>query len=156
MSLMTPWEPMRKFDPFREMEEMTQRFNRMFGRPLMPAHEEQEAMQLAEWSPVVDISETPEAFRVRAELPGIQRKDVHVTLENGVLMIQGERKREMEEKDEKFHRIERMYGAFVRRFTLPVSVDPKKVEAKVDNGILTLFQPKEPNGKAKATEIKIK
>lgn len=112
-------------------------------------------MTVADWAPSVDISETDEEFHIEAELPEVKREDVRVTLGNGVLTLQGERKEEREEKDRKVHRIERSYGRFVRSFTLPDLVDDTRVKAEFRNGVLHLHLPKSEKAKPKAIEVKV-
>jgi HSP20 family protein len=138
---------------FREMEEMTDRFNRYFG-PLGRPYEK-EALKVAEWAPVVDIEETGAEYLVKAELPEVEKKDVKVTVENGMLTIQGERKQEKEENGKKFHRIERSYGTFLRTFTVPEEVDAMKVAADFKDGVLRVHLPKSEKPRTKAIEVKV-
>jgi HSP20 family protein len=151
MSNITRWNPISEF------EDMMNRYNRMFG--LARTNGEREGKDLfsrSDWAPAVDIKETPEAFMVEAELPGMSKDDVKVTVHDGVLTIQGERKSEEETKDKKLHRIERFYGSFMRRFTLPDNADENSVKANFKDGLLTLSiqkaEPKEP----KAIEVEVK
>jgi len=95
-----------------------------------------------EWSPLADITETKEAFHVKAELPGVKKDDVDVSLSNGVLTLKGERKTEEETKDEKHHRIERFHGTFTRRFDLPDNIDQSAITADYVDGVLNLTIPK--------------
>jgi HSP20 family protein len=94
------------------------------------------------WMPPVDIQETEEAYRLTAELPGLTRDDINITLENNVLRLSGERKLEKDVKKESYHRIERSYGAFSRSFTLPHLVSSEKVQAAFQDGVLTITVPK--------------
>ncbi len=109
----------------------------------------------ADWSPQVDIAESPQEFTIKAELPEINKDDVKVTIENGVLTLQGERKREIEQKDKKFHRIERFYGSFSRSFSLPDSVDASAAKATFKDGVLSLQIPKVAEVKPKGIEVKV-
>lgn len=143
-----------RWDPYRELEEMTNRLNRLFGRATATV-DGNEMMVRADWTPSVDISETDEEFQIKAELPGVKKEDVKVTLENGILTLQGERQQEREDKDLKFHRIERSYGQFVRSFTLPDLVDDAKVKAEYKDGVLNLRLPKSEKAKPKAIEVKV-
>ena len=138
---------------FREMEEMSDRLNRYLTPMFRPY--EKEALKVAEWAPVVDIEETETEYLVKAELPEVLKQDVKVTVENGILTIQGERKQEKEEKNKKFHRIERNYGKFVRRFALPTEVDGAKIAAEFRDGVLNVHMPKSPNGKTKAISVNV-
>src|SRR5262245_32652492 len=109
------------FPFFREMEEMSDRFQRLFGPWTRPNGKE--LLMVADWTPVVDIQETEAEYLVKAELPEVRKEDVKVTVENGVLTLRGERRQEKEEKGKKFHRIERSYGSFLRTFTVPLDAD---------------------------------
>lgn len=109
---------------------------------------------LAEWSPKLDVSETKDAYVVKAEIPGVEQKDISVTLENQILTIKGEKRQEKEEKDEKRHRIERSWGAFARSIRMPANVEGDKVNAAFKNGVLTVTLPKAPG--AKGTTIPVK
>jgi len=138
---------------FREMEEMSDRLNRYLTPMFRPY--EKEALKVAEWAPVVDIEETETEYLVKAELPEVLKQDVKVTVENGILTIQGERKQEKEEKGKKFHRIERSYGTFLRTFTVPEEVEPTKVTAEFKDGILRIKLPKTEKVRPKAIEVKV-
>ena len=146
-----------RWDPFRELEEMSDRLNRMIARPAAnPAGGSgKEVMTVADWTPTVDISESEAEYAIKAELPEVKKEDVKVTVEDGALTIQGERKQEKEEKGKKYHRIERSYGRFVRTFTLPDAVDESKVRAEYAEGILHLHLPKSEKAKPKQIDVKI-
>lgn len=146
-----------KWDPFRELEEMSERLNRVFSRPstYRPAGNGKEVMTVADWVPTVDISETDVEYLIKAEIPEVKKEDVKITLEDGVLTLQGERRHEAEEKGKKYHRVERSYGSFVRSFTLPDIVDETKVKAEFRDGILNLHLPKSEKAKPKAIEVKV-
>ena len=104
---------------------------------------------------MVDIQETDTEYLVKAELPEVRKEDAKVTLENGVLTLQGERKQEKEEKGKKFHRIERSYGTFLRTFTMPLDADESKVAADFKDGILRVHLPKMEKPRPKAIEVKV-
>src|ERR671913_930584 len=137
-----------RWDPFRELEDMSERLNRVFSRPELRTNGK-ENLTVADWMPTVDISETESEYLIKAELPEVRKEDVKVTVEDGVLTIQGERKQEKEEKGKKYHRIERSYGRFVRSFTLPDTVDESKVRAEYADGVLSLHLPKSEKAKPK-------
>ena len=101
----------------------------------------EESRELA-WLPRVDVTEANGHFFVRAECPGMEAKDVRLSIEDGVLTLEGEKRAEHEEKDERTYRRERRYGSFLRRIPLPVAVDPAKVKAEFKNGLLTVTLPK--------------
>jgi HSP20 family protein len=106
------------------------------------------------FAPAVDIFEDDDAITVRAELPGVNPEDVRIEVDNNVLTISGERKLEREEQREGYHRIESSYGVFTRSFALPESVDPTKVEAEIDQGILTVRIAKKPEVAPKRIQVK--
>ncbi len=145
-----------KWDPFKEMQEMQNRFSNFFGRmPLRRGEAEEEPIVAGEWAPLVDIIEDDKEYLVKAELPEVRREDVKVSVENGVLTIRGERKFEREEKNKKYHRVERGYGSFVRIFTLPDVADGDRVSAEFKDGVLKVHLPKSEKAKAKQVEIKV-
>ena len=144
-----------RWDPFRELEEVSDRLNRMFARPAAARTNGKETMIVADWTPSVDISETEVEYQIKAEIPDVKKEDVKVTLEDGVLTIQGERRQEKEETGKKYHRVERSYGSFVRSFTLPDLVDEGKVKAEFKDGVLNLQLPKSEKAKPKAIEVKV-
>ena len=143
-----------QWDPFRELEEVSDRLNRMFARPATRTNGK-ETMTVANWAPTVDISETDGEYQIKAEIPDVRKEDVKVTVEDGVLTIQGERKQEKEEKGKRYHRIERSYGSFVRSFSLPDVIDEEKVKAEFKDGVLSLHLPKSEKAKPKAIEVKV-
>ena len=112
-------------------------------------------MTVADWAPSVDISETDDEYLIKVELPGVPKEDVKVTVHDGVLTLQGERKLEREQKDNKFHRVERSYGSFARSFTLPENVDGGSVQAKHKDGLLYLHLGKIEETKPRSIEVKV-
>ena len=144
-----------RWDPFRELEEVSDRLNRMFARPAASRTAGKETMIVADWTPSVDISETDVEYQIKAEIPDVKKEDVKVTLEDGVLTIQGQRKQEKEDKGTKYHRIERSYGSFVRTFSLPDVIDDAKVKAEFKDGVLNLHLPKSEKAKPRAIEVKV-
>ena len=110
---------------------------------------------MGEWAPRMDVSETPEAFVARVEIPGIEPKDVHVLIEHDVLTVKGEKHEEMEQKAEKFLRLERGYGSFARSIKLAAPVDPTKVNATFKNGLLSIVMPKAAEAKGVTIPIKL-
>jgi HSP20 family protein len=122
------------WNPFREMDDVFNNFHT--GMPTRPSG------SLSDWSPLADITETEDAFHVKAELPGVKKEDVNVSLSHGVLTLRGERKTEEESKDEKQHRIERFHGTFVRHFDMPDNIDQSNITADYIDGVLDLNIPK--------------
>lgn len=146
-----------RWDPFRDLEDVSSRLNWMFRRPALPQTNgtNKETMIVADWVPSVDISETEGEYQIKAEIPDVKKEDVKVTVEDGVLTIQGERKYEKEEKGKKYHRVERSYGSFIRSFTLPDLVDEAKVKAEFKDGVLNLQLPKSVKAKPKSIEVTV-
>ena len=105
------------------------------------------------WIPPVDIQETPEGYKLLAELPGLTKDDINITLENNVLRLSGERKFEKDVKKESYHRVERTYGTFSRAFALPQQVQAEGVQAGFENGVLTVMVPKAEQAKPRKIEI---
>jgi HSP20 family protein len=144
-----------RWDPFRELEDMSNHLNRIFGRSTLSVPSTQEITSMPDWNPSVDIAETPEEYQIKAELPEVKREDVHLSVADGVLRLTGERKQEREEKGRKYHRVERHYGAFTRAFTLPENVDASRIRADFKDGMLSVRMPKAAVMASKTTEIKI-
>lgn len=105
-------------------------------------------------SPAIDVAENEVSLSVTAELPGLERKDIDLSVKDGVLMLRGEKRMQEESKDRRYHRIERSYGAFFRALALPETVDADRVDAAFRNGVLTITLPKRPETKPKAIAIK--
>lgn len=150
-----PWRTFRDWDPFEEMGGIPDRISRLFEETFgrYPATR-RETLERT-WSPAVDIYEDKENIVVKAELPGIKKDEVSIEIKDNVLTLTGERKHEQETKKENYHRIERVYGKFIRSFTLPDSVQVDKVKANYKDGILEIILPKAEEAKAKAIPIKI-
>ncbi|NKE73294.1 Hsp20/alpha crystallin family protein [Nitrospiraceae bacterium HYJII51-Mn-bac16s-1-B09] len=136
------------------MEEMSARLRDLMGKGSMTRINGEEALTSIDWVPEVDIIESEKEYLIKAELPEIKKEDVKVSVEKGVLTIQGERKQEKEEKGKKFHRIERSYGAFERSFTLPDDADQGKVSAEFKDGILSVHLAKSEKAAPKPIEVK--
>ncbi|MBI5775074.1 MAG: Hsp20/alpha crystallin family protein [Verrucomicrobia bacterium] len=150
MNTLTRW------NPIREMEDLHQRLSSAFGlAPARPANGQEERLTVAEWLPLVDITEDDKEYLIKAELPEVRKEDVKVTVEDGTLLITGERKFEKEEAGKRYHRIERAYGSFARSFALPDNADPAKVNAEFKDGLLTVRLAKAESAKPKAIEVKV-
>lgn len=121
--------------------EMNRLFEDFFGEMTFPSFEGDWG-ELSSLTPSVDVSQTDDAVQVTVELPGIEEKDIDVTLSEGVLTIRGEKRHEEDRKDKKFHHVERSYGSFQRSILLPAEVDSEKVDAEFRNGVLTVTLPK--------------
>ena len=149
MALLTRKQQERPWDPFGELRDMSDRLNRMFAGDLTFGRTAGEGQMLAnvDWAPSVNISETDKAYLVRADLPEVKKDDIKVNCEKGMLTIEGERRQEKKEENERFHRVESFYGRFQRRFTLPEDADENGIEATYRDGNLTLRIPKAPPAK---------
>jgi HSP20 family protein len=142
-------------EAFRELESMSDRLNRLLNGRGMPAGGRDESMAVVEWVPIVNVLETDAEFLIRAELPGVEKCDVKLSVEDGVLTISGHREQEKEEKGKRYHRQERVSGSFARSFTLPDSLDEQKVAAEFRNGVLTVRLPKSERAKPKSIEVTV-
>ncbi|MGA3136885.1 MAG: Hsp20/alpha crystallin family protein [Terracidiphilus sp.] len=140
-----------RWDPFREVVALQNRVNSLF-RDL---NEGENPMTTASFVPAVDIYEDEKKVMLKLEVPGIEQKDLDVSVENNTLTVKGERKFEKEEKEENFHRIERRYGSFFRAFTLPSTVDTENVKAAYNAGVLKLELSKKPEAQPKQIKINV-
>jgi len=143
---------MRGLMPWTGMGNLQREMERMFGRLAEMKWEDLPA--LGDWSPSMDISETKDSLVAKIEVPGMDQKDIQISLQENLLTIKGEKKQEKEEKDERYHRVERSYGSFIRSIRLPVAVDASKVMANFKNGLLTVTLPKTPASKGTTIPIK--
>jgi HSP20 family protein len=148
-NLLTRWNPMR------ELEDFQQRVLSAF-RPSSVGHRNgQESLTAAEWMPLVDIVENEKEYLITAELPDVDKRDVKVTMENGLLSIRGERKFERQDENEKYHRMERFYGTFARSFAMPDDGDPSSVTAGFKNGVLHIHIAKSESARPRQIEVKV-
>ena len=140
MSAFMRWGPLKRhWTIWKDAEEIEQRLSTFLRRPARDG--DREAVTIAEWTPLVDISEDQREYLVKAELPEIKKEDVHLTVQDNVLCISGERKSTQEE-GKTYHRVERAYGSFIRSFTLPDDTDATRVAAEYKDGILAIHVPK--------------
>lgn len=160
MNSLTRWNPLKatsEWNPFRELDEVHNRLSRFLsgGTPAR-GDGNGEDITVAEWAPLVDITEDDKEYLVKAELPEVKKSDVKVRVDDGVLYISGERNFEKEEKGKRYHRIERAYGSFTRRFALPDDVDPQQVHAEFKDGVLNVRVAKSPNARPKSIEVEVR
>jgi HSP20 family protein len=147
---------LKRWNQLKELEALRHGMDSLLSRQSSPWPEgQEEPLTVAEWTPLVDISEDEKEYLIQADLPEVKREDVRVTTEAGTLSIMGERKFEKEEKGRKFHRVERAYGTFGRSFSLPDDVSPAKVSAEFKDGVLTVHLMKDEKAKPMQVEVKI-
>ena len=152
MNALTQW------NPFKEMNELQRRLASVFD--LAPYRRsslttDEENMTVPEWAPAVDIIEDEKEYLIKVELPEIQKDAVKVTVEGGTLTISGERKAEKEEKNRKFHRVERYYGRFERSFSIPDDAEDSKVNTEFKDGVLRVHLAKSEKARPKQIEVKV-
>ena len=138
-----------RWDPFREVASLQNRMNSLF----CDLNEGDSSLTTASFVPAVDIYEDDKRVVLKLEIPGVDQKDLDVSVENHTLTVKGERKFESEEKEQNFHRIERRYGSFFRAFTLPSTVDSENVQAVYNNGVLKLELAKKAEAQPKQIKI---
>jgi HSP20 family protein len=139
--------------PFREISRLRREMDRLWDDYFGPGRRALKPMEM-EFAPAVDVKETADQIVIKAEVPGIDAKDINISITGDVLTIKGEKKSEHEEKEENYHLVERSYGSFARSLVLPAAVDMDKIEAKYDKGVLTVTCTKKEEVKPKAIEIK--
>lgn len=142
-----------EWKPFREVSRLRREMDRLWDDFFGPGRRALRPLE-AEWAPAVDVSETADKVVVKAEVPGIEAKDIDISLSGDVLTIKGEKKSEREEKKENYHLVERSYGSFSRSLRLPAAVKADKIEASYKQGVLTVTCPKKEEVKPKAIEVK--
>ena len=142
-----------RFDPFREFTTLQDRMNRLFGDVYL---RDEDVIQRGNWVPLVDIYETEgHDLVIKAELPDMTREAIEVTVENNTLTLKGTKNPPAEVKEEQFRRSERHYGAFIRSFTLPTTVDASKVAAEYKNGVLTVKLPYREEAKPRTINVDV-
>jgi HSP20 family protein len=150
MAITTRWDPFQDLRSAQdEMAQMSPMLAHALGR-----YGQQGSSRATAWAPALDISERKDAYLVTVELPGVEADDLEVTLEDGLLTIQGERYFAHDSSEQQFHRVERRYGAFRRSITLPAQVMAEGIEASVDNGVLQILVPKMEEATPKRIKIR--
>lgn len=148
MTFLTRFERM---DPFEELSTLRNRMDRLWSRITTA-----DTSALADWSPTSDVIEAKDEIVIKAELPGIDDKDVEVTIENGILTIKGERRAEQETEEKGFRQVERSYGSFLRSFALPPNVEPETISATFTKGLLEVHLPKKEGAKPLSIKVDVK
>jgi len=144
-----------RWRPFRDLATMQEEMNRFFDR-MFDRFPQREEIGEGIWAPCVDISETKDDLVITAEIPGISKDNIKISLNDNILTLKGEKKQEKKVDEENYHRIERSYGAFHRSFTLPTTVQQDQVKASYKNGILRIILPKAEEAKPKEIAIEVK
>ena len=150
------WKPEREVSgwaPYRDLVNMQKEIGRVFDS--LFSDYDTESSFVAQWAPRVDVMERKDAFVIKAELPGVDKSNVKITVQDSVLTIRGEKKQEKEENDLNVHRVERSYGTFERSFSLPTTVKSDKIDASFRDGVLTVTMPKVEEAKPKEIEVKV-
>lgn len=144
-----------KWEPLKDLATLQDRMNQIFTDSFKSTFDE-EGRLAQDWVPAVDIYEDPELIQLHAELPGMEMKEIEVKIANNTLQIRGEKKLQNQEKKDHYHRVERVYGRFVRSFALPNTVDQERIKAKYENGVLTVTLPKREETKPKNITIEVR
>jgi HSP20 family protein len=142
-----------KYNPMRELRSMQEQMSRLLD--MAWNREPGEELKEGVWQPPVDIFEDKDAVYIKAELPGIDQKDIDIKIEDNTLTIKGERKYEEDVRKENYHRVERYYGGFQRTFALPNTIDQERVKANCDKGVLTVMLPKREETKPKQIKVEV-
>ena len=138
----------------RDLSTLQDRMNRIFRESFSPGGSD-EALMTSNFAPPVDVYEDEHNITLKIEVPGIDEKDINVSIENNTLTVRGERRFEKDEKEENFQRVERMYGSFTRSFTLPNTVDPEQVSAHYEKGVLKIRLTKKAEAKPKQIKVNV-
>lgn len=150
------WNPTRDLTSFpTDVLSMQREINRMFD-DFFRSDRDESSLFAQTWKPAVDIVEEDDAYIAKVELPGINREDVKITMQDNILTIRGEKKSERKGKEENMHRVERYYGSFQRSFSLPSSVKGDGIAAEYKDGVLTIHMPKAEEARPKQIEVKVK
>lgn len=142
-----------RWNPWNELVSLRERMNRVFDDSLFRPDRREDPLAMGTWSPAVDMFEKDDKVVIKAELPGLDKNDISLDLQNGVLTLKGERKYENEVKEENYYRREMSCGKFIRSFSLPGDVDADKIKAEFQNGLLTVEVPKPEEHKPKQIPV---
>jgi HSP20 family protein len=145
------WKERNELSPWPTLRDLEHQFNRLFGE----LSRDLDWYDRGVWSPAVDLRETDQAYIIEADLPGMKKEEIELSVVDNVVTLKGERKFENEVKDKGYHRVERRYGAFQRAFEIPGGFDGSKVEAQFKDGVLHITLPKREEAKPKQIEVKV-
>ena len=147
------WRPEADYTP--RISDLSREMNRLFDS-FLRSDSADESMASSYWTPAVDILEADDAYTVEAELPGLKKDEVKISVQDNILTLRGEKKDERKESKKGYLRMETSYGSFTRSFTLPTTINPSKIEAEFKDGILKIQIPKAEEAKPKMIEVKVK
>jgi len=145
-----------RWDPFKDLQVLQDRMNRLFNESVGRLTGRPDEVFGGHWAPMVDIYEDDHEFVVKADLPGLEIKDIDLQIQENILTLKGERRMEKEVEKDRYHRIERSYGSFQRSFTLPNIVDQEKVKARFKDGVLEIRIPKLERAKPKQIQVEVR
>ena len=151
---LTTWKPFGELTPFREFDRMSKEMDRLWDF-FLEGGLRRRTEEAGEWLPSLNVAETKNELVVKAEVPGMDFKDIDISLSDGVLTIKGEKKQEKEEKEADYHLVERSYGVFTRSIPLPQEVESDKISASYKDGVLKVMLPKSEETKKKEIRIKV-
>jgi HSP20 family protein len=151
---LTTWKPVKELAPFTDFEGMRREMDRVW-ESFLEGGLRRRTEEAREWLPSLDVAETKNEIVVKAEVAGMDPKDIDISLSDGVLTIKGEKKQEKEEKEADYHLVERSYGSFTRLVQLPKEVQSDKISASYKDGILKITLPKSEEAKKKEIKIKV-
>ena len=142
-----------RWNPMHDMFSLRNRINRMFNDSFMPTSHGDDSLSLSNWKPAVDIYDNDESIVVQAEMPGVDKKDIDISVKDGILTLTGERSVDKEEKEKNVYVVERAHGRFLRSFALPGEVDPEAIKAEYKDGVLKVEIPKSEKSKPKRITV---
>ncbi len=145
----------RSSEPFRDLSVLRRQMDELFNRSWLSFFDSEEGEAISAWAPTMDVIEHDDHILLRAELPGLTRDDVELTVENNTLSIRGDKKFEYSTEEGQYRRIESRFGSFYRSFTLPTTVDQDRIEANFKNGVLEIRLPKVEQAKPKKIAVKV-
>lgn len=147
-----------RYEPFNVLTQLQNEMGKLLGGldHQFLSNDKESTILTSDWIPAVDIKEEQNRYVIKSDLPGVDSKDVHVTMENGILSIKGQRQSEIKEEKENYKRVERVCGSFYRRFALPDIADGDRIKAKLKDGVLEVVIPKQEKAQPKLINVETK